>query len=66
MDKRKKKLQKWKNGVGERIKEKLKISHDNATCVIEMVEYVSGMGEFGIQLTNRRRLVINLSNQTCT
>jgi len=34
--------------------------------VIEVVKNVSDMGEYSVQLTNSRRLVINLSNQTCT
>ena len=66
MGKRKLELQKWKNDVGQRIEEKLKVNHEKSACVTEVVKHVSSMGEYSVQLTNSRMLVVNLSNRTCT
>ncbi|KAJ8423071.1 hypothetical protein Cgig2_009340 [Carnegiea gigantea] len=54
MDRRKLELQKWNNDVGERIEDKLKVNHKKLACVTEVVQYVCGMGEYSMQLTNSR------------
>ncbi|KAJ8436131.1 hypothetical protein Cgig2_001158 [Carnegiea gigantea] len=47
----------------ERIKEKLKINHEKTACVTEVVKHVTDMGEYSVQRTNNKKLVINLRNQ---
>ena len=48
IDERKMELKKWKNGVGQRIKEKLKINHEKLACVTELVKYVTDMGKYSM------------------
>ena len=48
--------------MGEKIVEKFKTNHEKSAYIIEVVKYVTDMGEYNVQLTNNRRLVLNLSN----
>ena len=57
---------KWKNGVGERIEQKLVDTYRKMGC-IAVVEYYSLMlEEYSVELTNSRKLVVKLGQQTCT
>ena len=59
-------MDKWVNGVGARIENKLKRVYDEAESVINVQMYNSARGEYIVQLSNGRCLVANLSNGTCS
>jgi len=65
-DKRKTELQKWENSVGNRIENKLKRELEDAESVIDVQLYNRVSGEYSVQLSNSRRLVVNLVNSTCS
>ena len=65
-DKQKAEVEKWVNVVGGRIKKELKRAYDEAESVIDVQLYNSGRGEYAIQLSNGRWLVVNLTNGTCS
>ncbi|KAJ8432093.1 hypothetical protein Cgig2_001174 [Carnegiea gigantea] len=66
VDKRKTELQKWKNGVGGRIKMKLQKTLANIGCVAYVKPFNTALGEYGVSLTNNRSLVVNLARRTCS
>ncbi|KAJ8425181.1 hypothetical protein Cgig2_010790 [Carnegiea gigantea] len=66
MDNQKFGVGKWKNGVGERIKKKLKKTYENIGSVVEVQRYNRGIREYSVQLTNDRYLVVRLRDRTCS
>jgi len=65
-EKRKKEMQLWKNGVGSKIKQKLRDTLGLVRTVINITLFSSTTGEYGVQLTNNRSLVVNLKRTTCS
>jgi len=65
-DKQKMELQKWENSVGCRIENKLKRELEGAESVINVQLYSRVIGEYSVQLSNSRCLVVNLMNRTCS
>ena len=65
-EKRKAELQKWDNGVGNRIEKKLKKELLYAESVIEVQLYSRLTGKYSVQLSSSRRLVVNLCRGECT
>jgi len=65
-EKRKKEMQLLKNGVGSKIEGKLRETLGLVGSAMEMTLFSSTTGEYGLQLTNNRRLVVNLSRRTCS
>ena len=66
IDKHKQDILNWKNGVGEKIEQKLADTYKKMGC-ITIVEYYSLMlGEYSVELTNSRKLVVKLGQQKCT
>jgi len=65
-DKRKAEVDKLVNNVGGRIEKKLKRAYDEAESVIDVQMYNSARGEYAVHLSNSHRLVVNLSNGTCS
>jgi len=65
-DKQKAELEKWGNEVGVRMEKKLKRANEEADSVIDVQVYNGGGGEYTVQLSNSRRLVVNLTNGTCS
>jgi len=59
-------LEKWKNGVGERVETNLKKELAKAESVIEVQMYNRVTGEYSVQLTNSRCLVVNPSSRECS
>ncbi|KAJ8440868.1 hypothetical protein Cgig2_022724 [Carnegiea gigantea] len=66
MDNRKFGVEKWKNGVGERIEKKLKKTYENMGSVMEVQRFNRGIGEYSVRLSNDRCLVVRLSEGTCS
>ena len=66
MDNRKFSVEKWKNGVGERIEKKLRKTYENTGFVVEVQRYSRGIGEYSVRLTNDRCLVVRLRDGTCS
>ena len=65
-EKRKKEMQMWKNVVGSKIERKLRETLGLVGSVMEITLFISTNGEYGVQLTNNRRLVVNLTRRTCS
>ena len=65
-DKRKEELQKWTNGVGNRIEHNLKAELLYTESVIDVQLYSRLTGEYSVQLSNSRHLVVNLSGGECS
>ncbi|KAJ8432162.1 hypothetical protein Cgig2_006864 [Carnegiea gigantea] len=66
MDNRKFGINKWKNGVGERIEKKLKKTYENMGSVVEVQRFNRGIKEYSVRLTNGRCLVVRLRDETCS
>ena len=66
MDKHKHKILKWKNGVGERIEQKLADACKKMGYVAAIDCYSLMLCEYSVELTNNRKLVVKLGQQTCT
>ena len=66
VDKRKTELQKWKNGIGERIEMKLKKTLANIGSIVDMKLFNMALGEYGVLFINNRSLVINLARRICS
>ncbi|KAJ8437694.1 hypothetical protein Cgig2_030716 [Carnegiea gigantea] len=60
MDNHKFGVDKWKNGVGERIDKKLKKTYENMGSVVKVQQFNHGTGEYSVRLTNDRCLVVRL------
>ena len=65
-DRRKGEMQKWANNVGDRIEKKLSKELANADSVVDVQMYDRASGEYSVQLSNSRRLVVTLSKGECT
>ncbi|KAJ8441456.1 LOW QUALITY PROTEIN: hypothetical protein Cgig2_023642 [Carnegiea gigantea] len=66
MDKHKQETMKWKNGVGERIEQKLADTYQKMGCIATVECYSLMLGKYSVKLTNSRKLVVKLGQQTCT
>ncbi|KAJ8435441.1 LOW QUALITY PROTEIN: hypothetical protein Cgig2_012562 [Carnegiea gigantea] len=66
MDKHKQDMMKWKNGVGERIKQKLANTSQKMGCIAAVECYSLMLGKYSVELTNSHKLVVKLGQQTCT
>jgi len=66
VDKRKTELEKWKNGVGDRIEMKLRKTLGNIGFVADVKLFNMALGEYGVLLTINRSLVVNLAQRTCS
>ncbi|KAJ8428406.1 LOW QUALITY PROTEIN: hypothetical protein Cgig2_024552 [Carnegiea gigantea] len=66
MDHHKMEMLKWKNGVGERIEQKLADTYKKMGCIAAVECYSLMLSEYSIELTNSRRLVVKRGQQTCT
>ena len=64
-EKRKKEMQLWKDGVGSKIEHKLRETLGLVGSVTDIKLFSSTTGEYGVLLTNNRRLVVNLTRRTC-
>ena len=60
MDKHKQETMKWKNGVGERIEQKLADTYQKMGCIAVVECYSLMLGEYNVKLTNSRKLVVKL------
>ncbi|KAJ8425356.1 hypothetical protein Cgig2_021919 [Carnegiea gigantea] len=56
MDHHKTEMLKWKNGVGERIEQKLADTYKKIGCIAAIECYSLMLGEYSVELTNSRRL----------
>ena len=65
-DQRKGELEKWANGVGNRIEKKLKKELVYAESVIDVQLDCRVSGEYSVQLSNSRRLLVNLCTGECS
>ena len=65
-DKRKKEMQLWKNGMGSKIEGILRETLGLVGSVMEFALLSLTNGEYRVQLTNNRRLVVNLTRRTCS
>ncbi|KAJ8438971.1 hypothetical protein Cgig2_018882 [Carnegiea gigantea] len=59
-------VDKWKNGVGERIEKKLKKTYEDMGSVIKVQRFNRGIGEYSVWLINNRCLVVRLRDGTCS
>ncbi|KAJ8432928.1 hypothetical protein Cgig2_023058 [Carnegiea gigantea] len=66
MDKHKQDMLKWKNGVGEKIEQKLADTYQKMGYTVAAECYNLMLGEYSVELTNRRKLVVKLGQQTYT
>lgn len=66
MDKHRQELLQWKNGVGGRIEQKLADTYRQLGCVAAVECYSFTLGEYSVELSNSRKLVVKLGPQTCT
>ncbi|KAJ8434229.1 hypothetical protein Cgig2_005908 [Carnegiea gigantea] len=66
VDKRKTELEKWENGVGDRIEKKLRKTLANIGSVADVKLFNTALGEYGVLLMNNRSLVMNLAERKCS
>ncbi|KAJ8424121.1 hypothetical protein Cgig2_009705 [Carnegiea gigantea] len=66
MDKHKQETMKWKNGLGERIEQKLADTYQKMGCIAAVECYNLLLGEYSVELTNSRKLAVKLGQQSCT
>ncbi|KAJ8425362.1 hypothetical protein Cgig2_032878 [Carnegiea gigantea] len=66
VDKRMMELEKWKNGVGDRIDKKLRKTLGNIGSVADVKVFNTALGEYGVPLINNRSLVVNLAERKCS
>ncbi|KAJ8437177.1 LOW QUALITY PROTEIN: hypothetical protein Cgig2_003806 [Carnegiea gigantea] len=60
VDKHKQDIMKWRNGVGERIEQKLADTYKKIGCIASVECYSLMSGEYSVELTNSHKLVANL------
>ncbi|KAJ8432145.1 hypothetical protein Cgig2_006847 [Carnegiea gigantea] len=58
MDKHKTDTLKWKNGVGERIEQKLADTYKKTSCIAAVECYSLMLGEYSVELTDSSRLEV--------
>jgi len=63
--KHKENIEKWTNGVGERIEQRIADAYKQIGCVAAVECYSMLLGEYSVVLTNSRKLVVKLGSQTC-
>jgi len=63
---RKGEIEKWPNGVGERIEQRIADAYKQMGCGATMECYSMLLGEYSVLLTNSRKLVVQLGSQMCT
>ena len=66
MEKHKQDIVKRKNGVGERIEQKLANTYQKMDCITVVECYNVMLSEYSVELTNSHKLVVKLGQQTCT
>ena len=66
MDKHKQEVVQWKNGVGDRIEQKLVDTYQKMGCIAAVECYSMMLGQYSMELTNSWKLVVKLGEQTCT
>jgi len=59
-------IDKWVNGVGERIEQKITDTYKKMGRVAAVEFYSMLLGEYNVVLTNNQKLVVKLGSQTCT
>jgi len=59
-------IDKWVNGVGERIEQKVADTYKQMGCVAVVECYSMLLGEYSVVLTNSWKLVVKLGCQMCT
>jgi len=59
-------LQKWKNGIGEKIESKLRKTLSHIGSVADAKLFNIALGEYNVLPTNIRSLVKNLGRRTCS
>ncbi|KAJ8426900.1 hypothetical protein Cgig2_024391 [Carnegiea gigantea] len=64
MDKYKQDMLKWNNGVGEIIKQKLADTYQKMGCITVVEYYNLMLGEYSVELTNSRNLVMKLGHHS--
>lgn len=65
-NKHKQDMMKWKNVEGERIEQKLADSYQKMGCIVAVDCYSFMLGEYSVELTNDRKLMVKLGQQTRT
>jgi len=60
-----KKINKWTNGVDQRIKKKLADTYNKAGCIIVVKWSDIMLEEYSIELISSRKLVVKLGQNTC-
>jgi len=63
-EKQKMEMQNWKNVVGEKVETKLHTTLGQIGAVSEIKLFNTALKEYGVELTNSRRLVVSLSRRT--
>jgi len=58
-------IDKWVNGVGEHIEQKIADTYKKMGCVVVVECYNMMLGEYSVILTNSRKLVVKLGSCTC-
>jgi len=58
VDKHKQDILKWRNGVGERIEQKLAATYKKMGCIAAVECYSLMLGEYSVELTNSRKLAV--------
>jgi len=64
--KHKEDIDKWVNGVVERIKQKITDTYKKMGCVAVVEWYSMTLGEYSVVLTNSQKLVVKSDSYTCT
>ncbi|KAJ8440283.1 LOW QUALITY PROTEIN: hypothetical protein Cgig2_031597 [Carnegiea gigantea] len=66
MDKQKQDILKWKNGVGEKIEQKLVYTYQKMGCIAAVECYSFMLGQYSVELTNSHKLVVKLGQWPCS
>ena len=66
VDKQKMELEKWKNGVGDKIEKKLRKTLGNIGFVADVKLFNTALGEYGVLLMNNLSPVVNLAKRKCS
>ncbi|KAJ8429581.1 hypothetical protein Cgig2_023787 [Carnegiea gigantea] len=66
LDRQKTELEKWKNGVGDRIEKKLRKRLGNIDSVADVKLLNTALGEYGVLLMNNHSLVVTLAKRKCS
>ena len=66
MDMRKAIVDKWMDGVGERIEKKLRKTLDRIGSILHVKMFSRSLGEYSVKLLNNRCLVVKLKEGMCS